>query len=69
MYKIITGNWHEDSTGSMQVVSGAMGKEKVHYQAPPTTQLENEMRIFFDWFNLEQNTEIVLKAAMRICGL
>jgi Fic family protein len=64
MYKIITGNWRDDSTGPMQVVSGALGKEKVHYQAPPATKLENEMRIFFDWFNLEQNTDLVLKSAI-----
>jgi Fic family protein len=64
MYKIITGNWRDDSTGPMQVVSGALGKEKVHYQAPPSAQIENEMRIFLDWFNLEQNTDPVLKAAI-----
>ncbi len=64
MYKIIIGNWRDDSTGPMQVVSGALGKEKVHYQAPPAAQLENEMRIFFDWFNLEQNVDPVLKAAI-----
>jgi len=64
MYKIITGKWRDDSTGPMQVVSGALGKEKVHYQAPPAAQLENEMRIFFDWFNLEQNVDPVIKAAI-----
>lgn len=64
MYKIITGYWRDDSTGPMQVVSGALGKEKVHYQAPPANQIENEMRIFFDWFNLEQNVDPVLKAAI-----
>jgi len=64
IYKIITGNWRDDSTGPMQVVSGALGKEKVHYQAPPASQIENEMRIFFDWFNLEQNTDLVLKSAI-----
>lgn len=64
MYKIITGNWRDDSTGPMQVVSGALGKEKVHYQAPPAAQIENEMRIFLDWFNLEQKTDLVLKAAI-----
>lgn len=64
IYKIIVGNWRDDSTGPMQVVSGALGKEKVHYQAPPAAQLENEMRIFFDWFNLEQNTDLVLKSAI-----
>jgi len=64
MYKIVTGQWRDDSTGPMQVVSGALGKEKVHYQAPPAAQIENEMRILFDWFNLEQNTDLVLKAAV-----
>jgi len=64
MYKIITGNWRDDSTGPMQVVSGALGKEKVHFQAPPATQLEYEMRLFFDWFNLQQNVDLVLKAAI-----
>jgi Fic family protein len=64
LYKIITGKWRNDSTGPMQVVSGALGKEKVHFQAPPATQIENEMRIFLDWFNLEQNTDLVLKAAI-----
>jgi len=64
MYKIITGNWRDDSTGPMQVVSGALGKEKVHYQAPTANQIENEMRIFFDWFNLEQNVDPVIKAAI-----
>jgi len=64
MYKIITGNWREDSTGPMQVVSGVLGKEKVHYQAPPANKIENEMQIFFDWFNLEQNIDPVLKAAI-----
>ena len=64
MYKIITGHWRDDSTGPMQVVSGALGKEKVHYQAPLSAQIENEMRILLDWFNLEQNTDLVLKAAI-----
>jgi len=64
LYKIITGNWRDDSTGPMQVVSGALGKERVHYQAPPASQIDNEMRIFIDWFNLEQNTDLVLKSAI-----
>ncbi len=64
MYKITTGRWRDDLTGPMQVVSGPLGKEKVHYQAPPAAQIENEMRIFLDWFNLEQNTDLVMKAAV-----
>ena len=64
MNKIIKGNWRDDSTGPMQVVSGALGKEKVHYQAPPANQLENEMKVFFDWLNHERNTDLVLKAGI-----
>ena len=64
MFKIIAGKWRDDSTGPMQVVSGALGKEKVHFQAPPAPQIENEMRLFLDWFNLEQKTDLVLKAAI-----
>ena len=63
-HNIISGNWRDDSTGPMQVVSGALGKEKVHYQAPPATQIENEMRIFFDWINLDLQTDPVLKSAI-----
>jgi Fic family protein len=64
MYKITAGHWRDDSKGLMQVVSGAIGKEKVHFQAPPASVIENEMRLFFDWFNLEQTTDLVLKAAI-----
>lgn len=64
LYKIVTGKWRNDSTGPMQIVSGALGKEKVHYQAPPALKIENEMRIFLDWFNLEQSTDLVIKAAI-----
>jgi len=64
MYKIIVGQWRDDSTGPMQVVSGALGKEKVHYQAPSASQVEKEMRLFLDWFNLEQKTDGVLMAAI-----
>lgn len=64
MSKIIIGTWRDDSTGPMQVVSGALGKEKVHYQAPAANQLENEMQIFLDWLNHDQNTDLVLKAGI-----
>ncbi len=47
--KIVTADWRDDSKGPMQVVSGPVGKEKVHYQAPDAKQLEEEMQFFFDW--------------------
>jgi Fic family protein len=64
MYRILAGQWRDDSTGPMQVVSGALGKEKVHFQAPPAALIENEMRLFLDWFNLEHKTDLLLKAAI-----
>ena len=64
MYKITVANWRTDSTGPMQVVSGAMGKEKVHFQAPDSSLLESEMTRFLDWFNTNNELDLVLKAAI-----
>ncbi|MGB8357181.1 MAG: Fic family protein [Bacteroidales bacterium] len=64
MYKIVVGHWRDDSTGPMQVVSGAMGKEKVHYQAPPSGDIENEMKAFLSWFNKGPKEELILKSAI-----
>ena len=62
-YKINAGAWR---TGEkpMQVVSGAMGKEKVHYEAPPSTAVPHEMQRFLDWVNAESTLDSVLKAAI-----
>ncbi|HRY31798.1 MAG TPA: Fic family protein [Bacteroidales bacterium] len=64
MNRITVGNWRNDPTGPMQVVSGAIGKEKVHFQAPDSTILESEMRRFLDWFNANIELDLVLKAAV-----
>ena len=64
LYKIIVGNWRDDSTGPMQVVSGAMGKEKVHFQAPAANLLEKQMDYYFNWINNNQQIDLVLKAAL-----
>ncbi|MEP7319844.1 MAG: Fic family protein [Panacibacter sp.] len=64
MYKIVTGKWRNDSTGPMQVVSGAMGKETVHYQAPDAALLNKEMKAFINWFNKEEKIDPVIKAAI-----
>jgi Fic family protein len=63
-YKITVGNWRKDETGSMQVVSGAFGKELIHFQAPEATRLNAEMTQFMLWFNAEQGLDPVLKAAI-----
>lgn len=64
MNKITVGNWRNDSTGPMQVVSGAMGKEKVHFQAIDSIKLTNEMTSFLNWFNSEDIIDSVLKAGL-----
>jgi len=51
-------------TGEMQVVSGAMGKEKVHYKAVKPELVKMEMDMFLDWFNNETRLDPVLKAAI-----
>lgn len=64
MYKIITGNWRDDSTGPMQVVSGSIGKEEVHYQAPAAKTLDKQMEYFFRWINDKQQIDLVIKSAL-----
>ena len=64
MYKLIVGNWRDDYHGAMQIVSGAMGKENVHFQAPDADKIDSEMAIFLQWFNNEHKLEPVLKAAL-----
>jgi len=61
MYKIDTGCYR---TGEMQVVSGAMGKEKIHFQAPPPKVVKNEMKVFLSWFNKENTIDLVIKSAI-----
>lgn len=60
---IIVGAWRNDRLGPMQVVSGPAGHERVHYEAPAASRLAEEMRKFLDWFNDDDTTEAVLKAA------
>lgn len=64
MYKITVADWRKDATGSMQVVSGPMGKEKVHYEAPSADILGNEMQKFLNWFNNEKIIETVIKSGI-----
>lgn len=64
LYKISVGTWRDDSTGPMQVVSGAMGKERVHYKAPDSGIIQTEMAKFMDWLNSNTDIEPVLKAAI-----
>lgn len=64
MTKIAVGEWRTEASGPMQVVSGAHGHEKVHFEAPDTTRLDQEMSYFLQWFEQEQGTDPVVKAAV-----
>lgn len=64
MYRITVADWRKDTTGPMQVVTGAIGKEKVHFQAPDSFLVEKEISMFLDWFNNNQKIDLVLKAAI-----
>lgn len=64
MHKITVGNWRDNEKGPMQVVSGALGKEKVHYEAPDGDRLDDEMKEFLKWFNATHNLDHVLKSAI-----
>ncbi len=61
MHKIETACYR---TGEMQIVSGPMGKERVHYQAPPPTVMKKEMDVFLNWFNNDSSLDLVVKSAV-----
>ena len=62
--RIKVGTWRDDSKGPMQVVSGAVGHERVHFQAPAAEQVPAEMAAFLDWANRTGDQDPVLKAAI-----
>jgi len=64
MFKIVTGAWRDDFNGPMQVVSGGMGRERVHFQAPEASRIPLEMKRLMDWINSETHIDPVLKAAI-----
>ncbi len=65
MQKILVGAWRDDRSGPMQVVSGALGRERVHYEAPAAKRIETEMRAFLKWFNaIRDGNDPLLKAAI-----
>lgn len=65
MHRIRVGEWRDDAHGPMQVISGPLGRERVHYQAPPAARLEAEVDTFLEWFNsTTPYIDPVLKAAL-----
>ena len=65
MAKIRVAKWRDDAQGPMQVISGPVGKEKVHFRAPPADRLSDEIRRFLMWFeNFEYDLDGVIKAGL-----
>ncbi len=64
MQRINVGKWRNKTSGLMQVVSGPIGREKVHYEAPTHDRLEKEMAGFIKWFNAKPKVDLVISAAI-----
>lgn len=64
MTKIRVGAWRDDSASPMQVVSGPIGKEHVHFQAPAAERLDRDVQAFLNWFNANADMDLVLKAGL-----
>lgn len=64
MRRILVGAWRGEGSGPMQVVSGPVGRETVHYEAPAPLRLGAEMDAFLKWFNAPPRTDPVLRAAI-----
>lgn len=64
MSKITVGAWRTDLAGPMQVVSGPLGKEKVHFEAPAASRVDREIELFLNWLNGDSDSDPVLKAAL-----
>lgn len=63
MYKITVADWRQGED-PMLIVSGAMGKERIHYEAPPSERVPQEMNLFLKWINEPQPYNDLLKAAV-----
>ena len=62
--KITVGAWRDDASGPMQVVSGPVGRRRVHFEAPPAERLESEVGRFVDWVNGEPREPPLLRAGL-----
>ncbi|SDE14598.1 Fic family protein [Aquimonas voraii] len=62
--RVKVGGWRDDDSGPMQVVSGPMGRERVHFEAPPADRLEAETDRFLSWLNGASSEPPLLKAAL-----
>ena len=64
MQRINAGAWRDDSEGPMQVVSGPIGRERVHFEAPPAEQIPEECARFLEWFNQPKEIDPLLASGL-----
>lgn len=64
MSRIVVGAWRDDDKGPMQVVSGPVGREKIHFEAPAAERIDKEMTAFLDWLESDKDTDSVLAAGI-----
>ncbi len=64
MQKITVGNWRTGKSGPMQVVSGPIGRERVHYEAPRAARVPDAMKTFLQWFGKSEPADPVMKAGV-----
>ncbi|RFO96528.1 DUF4172 domain-containing protein [Rhodoferax lacus] len=62
--RITVGAWRKDASGPMQVVSGAIGRERVHFEAPPASSLLRQMKVFLQWFHAAPVGDALIKAGL-----
>ncbi|TDU66468.1 Fic family protein [Prosthecobacter fusiformis] len=62
--RITVGAWRPPEAGAMQVVSGPLGRETVHFVAPPAERLDDEMAAFLEWFEAQDGVDSILKAGV-----
>ena len=64
MHRIAVAQFRDDRKGPMQVVSGGMGRERVHYEAPPADRLRQEFASFLYWLEKTSREDLVLKSGI-----
>ncbi|VBB16793.1 hypothetical protein,mobile mystery protein B,Fic/DOC family [Burkholderia stabilis] len=64
MSRITVGEWRTDASGPMQVVSGPIGRQRVHFEAPPAARLAREIERFLAWFNAAPIEPLLIRAGL-----
>lgn len=62
--QITVGQWRKKSSGPMQVLSGPIGRERIHFEAPTYDRLKQEMSTFINWFNSKEEYDLLIKSAV-----